>query len=54
MKLVEIEVVNPLLRAYQNVLVPGVGVDPSGRAMDPQRASVEHLVDGNNIKIILL
>ena len=43
MQLVQVEGVDPLLGPHEDVLVPGVGVHPAGRAVDLQRTTVEHL-----------
>ena len=43
MELVEVEGVDALLGAHEDVLVPGVWVDPAGGAVDLQRTPVEHL-----------
>ena len=43
MELVEVERVDALLGAHQDVLVVRLGVDPRRGAVDPQRATVEHL-----------
>ena len=43
MELVEVEGVDALLSAHEDVLVPGVWVDPAGGAVDLQRTPVEHL-----------
>ncbi len=43
MELVEVERVDALLGAHQNVLVVRLGVDPRRRAVDVQRTSVENL-----------
>ena len=43
MELVEVERVDALLGANEDVLVVRLRVDPRGRAVDPQRATVEHL-----------
>ena len=43
MELVQVEGVDPLLGPHEDVLVPGLGVDPAGRAVDLQRAAVEDL-----------
>ena len=42
-ELVEVERVDALLGAHQDVLVVRLGVDPRRGAVDPQRATVEHL-----------
>ena len=42
MQLVQVEGVDALLGPHQDVLVPGVGVDPAGGARDLQRTSIEH------------
>ena len=43
MELVQVESVDALLRAHEDVLVPGVRVDPAGGAVYLQRTSIEHL-----------
>ena len=43
MELVQVESVDALLGAHEDMLVPGVRVDPAGGAVDFQRTSVEHL-----------
>ena len=43
MQLVQVEGVDALLGPHEDVLVPGVGMDPAGGAGDLQRTSVEHL-----------
>ena len=42
-ELVEVERVDALLGAHQDMLVVRLRVDPRRRAVDPQRAAVEHL-----------
>ena len=46
-ELVEVERVDALLGAHQDVLVVRLRVDPRRRAVDPQRATVEHLEKEN-------
>ena len=43
MELVEVECVDALLGAHQDVLVVRLGVDPRCRAVDPQWTPVENL-----------
>lgn len=43
MELVQVESVDALLGAHEDVLVPGVRVDPAGGAVYLKRTSVEHL-----------
>ena len=43
MELVEVECVDALLGAHQDVLVVRLGVDPRRRAVDPQWTPVENL-----------
>ena len=43
MELVQVERVDALLGPHEDVLVPGLRVDPAGRAVDLQRTPVEHL-----------
>ena len=42
MQLIEVEGVDALLSPHQDVLVPGVGVDPTCCTVDFQRATIEH------------
>ena len=47
-QLIEVEGVDPLLRSNQNVLVPGVGMNPARGAVDLQWTPIKHFAEAGS------
>ena len=54
-QLIQVEGVDPLLRSNQNVLVPGVGMDPARGAVDLQWTPIKHFAEaGSHVHLSII